>query len=442
MRTKVHLKALAITFIFAVNIFASNEASISELCKSGLKNNPKINSLKFQEKASKYLYDQSIDQYKPKLSLSASAGYNKYDYKYPTNTLTYRDTIYQYSATIEQPIYRPKLLKKITDAKLRQKIANAKKEDEKAKLTIMIAQTAVELIRLRQIKLLQSKKVKLFTIAYNEISSKYKLRLSNNSELHQANARLQKALSDLAQLEQMFAYTKTNLKLLTKLDYIPESIYNKTYNVKQIAVRYSEEKLPELKKKIESNTQMSLSKLYLEIARNEIDSRKVERYPTLNLKLSYSDTDTTDSITRRNDARAMLELNFPIYQGGFISDRVEEALELYNASKEDLKNTEIESTISLEKYWQQVMSGFQTYLAKEAAKTSAKIYFKTAQSAYKQGIQSLTDAYLAEADYYDAQVQVINSSAELLSSILNIYYVTGDANCKKIEEFERSFLSS
>jgi len=193
---------------------------------------------------------------------------------------------------------------------------------------------------------------------------------------------------------------------------------------------------------IENNTQMSLSKLYLEIARNEVDSRKVERYPTLDLKLSYSDTDTTDSITRRNDIRAMLELSFPIYQGGYVSDRVNEALELYNASKEDLKNTKIESTISLEKYWQQIMSGLQTYLAKESAQTAAKIYFKTARNAYEQGVQSLTDAYLAEADYYDAQVQVINSAAELLNAILNIYYVTGSATCNKIEEFEKNYLLS
>lgn len=440
MRTKLYLVPLVSCLIFVTNIFAKNNDSISELCKSGLKNNPKINSLKYQEKAKKYAYEQSIDQYKPKLSLSASAGYNRYDYKYPTKTLTYKDTLYQYSAIVQQPIYRPKILNKITDAKIREKIAIAKKEDEKAKLTVMISQTVVELIRLQQIRHLLMKKVKLYDKAYNKILSKYNLRLANNSELHQANARLQKALSDLAQANQMFEYTKTNLKLLTKITEITESIFNKSYYIRQIDKKYSTEKLSKLKKMIENNTQMTLSKLYLEIAHNEINSRKVERYPTLDLKLSYSDTDTTDSITRRNDMRAMIELSFPIYQGGYVSDRVNEALELYNASQEDLKNTKIENTISLEKYWQQIRSGLQTYHAKKIAQNAAETYYQTARNAYKQGVQSLTDAYLAEADYYDSQVQVINSAADLLNTILNIYYITGNATCKKIEEFEKNYL--
>jgi len=236
--------------------------------------------------------------------------------------------------------------------------------------------------------------------------------------------------------------TDANLKLLTKMKKIPQSIFKKRYRIDRVEREFERAGIERFRKMIRENTMVRLSKLYVDIAEMDIEARRAERYPTLSMRVNYSSNRAADNTRRQNDIRGVLSVDFPFFQGGYVSDRVDEARELYLSASRDLDDRIAESEISLEKYWVQIKGGLQTYRAQKIAEKSAKTYFESMKNAYKQGLQSLTDAYIAEADYYNSIVERINSAADLLKAILNIYYIIGKADYKTIAKFEKSFLSS
>ena len=415
---------------------------ISELCRQGTQKNPKILSLAHKTKASGYRVEQGYDRYKPQISISASGGYEKYEERYSYKSIEYSGHIYNYGVTVEQAIYRPRLLKEIQSSKLKKRAAQMQKRDEEARLTTMIAQTAIERIRLERIRELNKRKVELYRKAMKQIASKFSMRLSNSAELSQAKARLQSSIAQLARTKQMIMMTDANLKLLTKMKKIPQSIFKKRYRIDRVEREFKRAGIERFRKMIRENTMVRLSKLYVDIAEMDIEARRAERYPTLSMRVNYSSNRAADNTRRQNDIRGVLSVDFPFFQGGYVSDRVDEARELYLSASRDLDDRIAESEISLEKYWVQIKGGLQTYRAQKIAEKSAKTYFESMKNAYKQGLQSLTDAYIAEADYYNSIVERINSAADLLKAILNIYYIIGKADYKTIAKFEKSFLSS
>ncbi len=415
--------------------------SLSGLCKRAVQNSPKILGLRHKENASIYATEQLYDRYKPQISISAGGGYERYDEKFSSGRkVEYEDKIYNYEAKISQTIYRPTLLKSIDNSRLKERASRLQREDQQAQLVVMLAQTAIERMRLQQIVKLNKKKVVIYKKALDQIASKFSMRLSNKSELNQAKARLQRAIADLAQTKQMIMMTDANLRLLSKVRNISPSIFNRHFRIDSVKRHYNKIGLKSLKKMINKNSTVKLSKAYVDIALSEVETRKAERYPTIDVSAGYSGSHGADETTVDRRSRVMVNINFPIFQGGYVTDRVNEAKELYLAATQDLSDRIINSEMSLEKYWLQIKSALHTYQAQKAAEKATKIYFESAKSAYVQGLQSLTDAYLAEADYYDAQVSRINTGADILKSILNIYYVIGKADYKSIAQFEKRYL--
>jgi len=441
MQIKSSISLIVLSLTVGTTLYAKNPVNLSQLCKKAVSHSPKIISLQHKESASFYSTEQLYDKYKPQIGITAGGGYERYDEKYPSGRkIKYSEGVYNYGATISQAIYRPKLLKQIDSYRVRELASSLQTADQKAQLITMIMQTSIERMRLEQIVRLNRKKVQLYRNALKQISSKYSLKLSNRAELNQAKAKLQRAIAELSRTKQMIMMTDANLRLLTKIRHIPKSIFHKRFNISRVAKRYQSFQLKGLKRLISHSTSVKLSKVYVDIALSEIEARKAERYPTVDISAGYSGSHAADDTTIEKRSRVMLNVNFPIFQGGYVTDRVNEAKELYLSATQDLENTKINNEISLEKYWLQIKSGLHTYKAQLSAEKAAKVYFQSAKSAYKQGLQSLTDAYLAEADYYDARVNRINTGADILKSIVNIYYVIGKTSYKDIARFEKLYL--
>ena len=413
---------------------------LSQLCDSGLKHHPKILSKQYQQRSKEYVYAQGTDQYLPQISLSAETGHTNYVYEYPRGDLWHHDNFSDYTLSFSQAIYQPVLLKKISDARQREILARYQTADEKASLATRIALSAVELLRLRQIRDLAKKKIELYRKAYEEIQNKFRARFADRSAVAQALARLRRSQADYAKYNQMYRYTYNNLKFLSNVETIPAALTRKRFRASAVARRYRVNDLKHHLKAIRNNTRVRVYRKYRDIAKNMIDMRRAEHYPTLDVRASYRDGHYDDPGQEHKNSRLSLQLNLPLYQGGYVRDRVNEAEALYFAAVEDLDNALLESRSSMEKNWEQLQTGLQTLNALRAAEKASKVYYETSVNAYKNGLQSLTDTYQANIDYYDTMVQRINAEADLLSSILNLYYVAGIATPEQIAKFETRYL--
>lgn len=426
--------------LFATIVDAKSDL-LADLCLKGLKNNPKIKSFAHKSSASHSYYDQSVDQYKTHLSISGQYGNQNYKYKYPTRTDAYHGTTYNYNLSFRQPIYRAQLLEAMSDAKAKEGVAKLQEDDEKAKLVTMIVQNAIDLTRQRKIIEILHKKVSLLTSAYENIEKKFAVQMASNTEKFQALAKLQQSKSDLIKAQQTYDYNLYNLRLLTKYDAVERYLNALDFDIESVERAYNKSKIRNIQESIYKNTRLKLDEQTVKIAKIQIGLRNSERSPQIDAVLSYGDAGgSLDTVTRQDESKAMITLNFPIFQGGYVDDRVKEAKYLYYAAKEEAENSQLNIKISLEKTLDNIKGGLTSIKAEQSAVEASRKYFEGASTSYQNGVSSLTDAYLAEADYRDSQLRVINTEADILSSIAEAYYYIGKTDYKSIKLLQEKYL--
>ncbi len=430
-----------ILIALSFSLLSAEKYSLSALCQKGIDNNPKIKSFSHRTSASNSFYDQSIDQYKPHLNISGL--YGKQNYKQGTSERIehYQGDSYNYQFSLKQPIYRAQLLHAITDAEAKKRLAVLQEEDEKAKLITMILQSSVELIRQKKIVAILTKKVTLLEKAHENIQKKYAMQLASSTDKFQSLAMLQQARSELIKAKQTYDYNLYNLRILTKYKDVEKYIVSLDFDIPAVGKAFNKSKLRAVRESIRNNTRIRLDKQTVEIAKVQIGLRSSERSPQFDAVLSYGDSGgTIDYATRQDESRAMITLNYPIFQGGYVDDRVQESKYLYYSAQEEAENTWLNIEISMEKALQNIKGGLESVKAEKSAVEASKEYFEVMLKSYRNGVASLTDAYLAEADYHDNLLRLVNYEADIFSSLADAYYYGGKADFIYIKELQQKFL--
>jgi len=433
------IRFVIILFLLYTSVDADSR-SLMKLCELGLKNNPKIKGYHHRVVASHSAYDQSVDQYMPHLDISGQYGVQNYRYESSVGTTPYRGLSYNYQLRLTQPLYRSRLLHMMKDAHARETLTQLQEKDEKAKLIAQILQAAIEVVRQKKTIALLEKKSVLLEKAYTTIIDRYNVKLASSTEKSQSLAKLERSRGELIKAKQVYSYNLYNLRLLTKYDNVARYTDSLSFNIPAVEKAFLRANFNRIKGSIQHNTRIVLDEQSTQIAKIQIGLRNSERAPKFDAVLSYGDAGgTIDYVTRRNDSRAMVQLSFPLYQGGYVDDRVKEAKYLYMAALEDTENTRQTIKISMEKALQDIKGGLASIQAQRSAVTASKKYFDGTIESYKSGMQSLTDVYLAESDYYDNQLRLIDNEADVLSSVAEVYYYSGKATLKQIKTLQKHY---
>lgn len=431
---------LILLLIFSFSILSAEKFTLSKLCQKGIEQNPRIKSFSYKTAASNSYYDQSIDQYKPHVSIDGQVGQQRYTLGNDEVNQKYDGISRQYSVSVKQSIYRATLLAAMTDAKENIVLSELILEDEKAKLITQILQSAFELVKLQKTIHILTQKENLLEKAYKNIEKKHALKLASKVDRYQSLSMLKKSQSDLAIAHQTYGHMRFNLKLLTKIDDVEKYVKTLKFNISAVKEAYKKVNIPALKSKYKQNTRVKLETQTVKIAKGQIELRGTERYPNVDAVVSYGDSGgTLDATVRQNDSRAMITLNFPIYQGGYVTDRVEEARYLALSAQSNAEDIQMNIKISLEKSIQDIRSGLESVAAESVAVQASKKYFDVAAESYRNGLGSLTDAYLAEADYHDNRLRLNNAESKIFNSLAEIYYYSGVSDYMQVKKLQNKY---
>ena len=174
--------------------------------------------------------------------------------------------------------------------------------------------------------------------------------------------------------------------------------------------------------------QVTRTRVALEVARLEIDKAKAGLLPTVDAVAALNANKATgDSIipgTTRS-ASVGVELNWPIYTGGAVSNRISETVALETSSREAFENARRTVAQNTRVAYFGVQSGEALVKALEAAEASSRLSLEATQLGYKVGVRVNIDVLNAQTQLFQTRRDLFKSRYDVLVNSLRLRQASG-----------------
>jgi outer membrane protein len=187
-------------------------------------------------------------------------------------------------------------------------------------------------------------------------------------------------------------------------------------------------------KALEGNPGVIAADFAVEVAHKEIGAQRAGHYPTLDLVSQFSAVDSSRDRTlitngvpitskigpRSETASVGLELNIPIFQGGFVNSKTREAGFRLEAAQQSLDKQRRAIDRAVKDAFRGVRSSIERVHALKAAVLSSQSALEAAEAGMEVGTRTMVDVlaeqrnlYRAMRDYAKARYDYINNGFQL-----------------------------
>jgi outer membrane protein/protease secretion system outer membrane protein len=313
--------------------------------------------------------------------------------------VTTDEQYYSFNQTLQlrQPLFRKPLWAGLEQAGYIVQDADASFERELQNLGVRVAGSYLEaLLAHDQLELVLSQQA--FTLTQLDAAHKALAAGSGTrTDIDEAQARLDLNRAQELEARQHLDYTRRQLEVLTRH---PVGQIARLYAGKLPLLQPEQQNLDAWLAKAEASSPELLAlKARLEAARSEVTKAQGGHYPTLDavaqITRSASENVTTPSSRYSNRALG-LQLNVPLYAGGYTSSIVRQAVAEQTRAEEMLEATRRDLGLRLHREYRGVTEGVAKVGALEQAVRSAEQLVKSTRRSFEAGSRTLVDILNAE----------------------------------------------
>jgi outer membrane protein len=160
-------------------------------------------------------------------------------------------------------------------------------------------------------------------------------------------------------------------------------------------------------------------------ARSTAEAEKASDYPTLNMLAAAGKTFSGDDRLPDRYAAVGLNINMPIFAGGYYRSKQAEAEYRADAALDDLSDLQNSIERDVRVAWLNLQAGSQALAASERLRNYAEESLDLAQSRYNLGLSSIIELNRAELNAVDAQIQNIRARYEYQIDLARLAYQSG-----------------
>ena len=128
---------------------------------------------------------------------------------------------------------------------------------------------------------------------------------------------------------------------------------------------------------------------------------------------------------RQPQGAALLKLEWPLYDGGLLQNKLKLAGSQRAAAADDLQGRTDQALREVALAYDQVETGLQQYNDALALQTASEAAFRSASDSYKAGVGTLTDATTAQAGLASARASVVRAHAQSLINGAALAFAAG-----------------
>jgi protease secretion system outer membrane protein len=374
---------------------------------------------------------QAQAQRLPSVNFSASRNYNDLESKSqdflgrPTRAENqyYSDN---QVLSVRQPLYRPLLNAQVRQAQAQSDEADAALERDEQSLVVRVGEAYFDALLAQDQLLLTAAQKKTYGVQLEAAGRGLTAGSGTRTDVDEAQARLDLALAQELEALQNVDFTRRRLEVLTgqpgqtlvPLDVLRFRPHSPEPGSVQAWIERAEQSSPELQ----------ALRAQLQAAQQEIDKAQAGHKPTLDavVQWSRSNSDSVTSVNSRFENKSIgLQLNVPLYSGGFVNSTVRQAVASRERVRETLEAATRDLGVRVHQEFRGMTEGMLRVAALEQAVRSAEQAVLSNQRSFTAGARTTLDVLNAEQQKTFAQRDLAQARYRYLVAQLRLQSLAG-----------------
>lgn len=394
------------------------------------KADPRFSSVFHEYRAVLTLPKQSRASLLPQVSTAYSRVKINY-YSAPANYFDYYS--YNFRISLQQPILNLPAWVDYSQSKIKTYMAESKLNDEELNLIKRVTDAYFDLLyAIDYLKVLQEEKKAIFE-QLQMVKKLFSAGEATLTDVNDAEARYSDVLFRIVSAEKNLYSAKNNLARL--IGETPEDLM-----VLSEEVEFKEVEPSKVEDWVEFAKKRSpIIKYYLqakEIAEKEISKQTFTAFPRIDFIAYYTKSTAIEYLRTAPITYSLIgiQISIPLFTGGYISAKKEEAREKFLQAKKDFERAVSDVTQQVVDYFFATKSAYAQIYAGVTALNASKLALDSTKKGYKAGIRTIVDVLNAESNYYQAKLNLLKAKYEYIKNLIALKYTCGILSYEDIIE--------
>lgn len=442
----IAVTALSTLFLTAFNANSAWALDFKTAYEAALQHDATILAERAAAQAAQERLPQALSQRRPSLSLSAGQNRNHLESQ-TANILGQRSVSERYydsnnaALQLRQPVYRPAILAQIKQARAQVQDADAVLDVNENDLLERVAQAYFDAL-LGQVQLdLASAQKTAFAAQLQSAQKGFAAGVGMRTDVDEAQARMDLAHAQVLQAQQALDLARRRLALLLGVP-VAQLVQLADLDTQRFApsapVPTSAEQWIALAE--ESSPQLQALRARLRAAQAEVDKAQAGHKPTLDVVATVSRSDS-DSVTSINTVYKQkyvgVQLNVPLYSGGYVSSTVRQALAEVQRMQQTLEAAQRDLSNQVYEQFSAMTEGVLRIAALEQAVRSAQQALLSSQKSLQAGARTTVDVLNAEQQLTVAQRDLAQARYGYVLAHLKLQMLAGQERMANVDAVNR-----
>ena len=348
--------------------------------------------------------DMAQAQQRPAISLSASRLNNRLDSTAPNilgqiNTTQDRYGSTNQSLTLRQPIYRPSLAAGARSAQAQALVVEQQKEQEINTIAAYLGAVYFDLLVAQSQKAWASVQVQARRSLWDTLVLTLAAGSGTVTDVEEARARLDLALAEQADANVYQSMTEQQLSMLLGSTALPTLAPAQPSPIADLLTPEQQQAQHWVDKALENNSEIQQLVLRQQAAQEDIARAQAGHHPTLDLLIQRTRS-SNENVTRidssYDNTSIGLQLNMPIYAGGYVSAQVRQAVAEHEKASATVDIAKADLSTRVFKEYRSMAENMARYAALQQAQVSARTALRSTKMAQEAGLKSRSDVALAQ----------------------------------------------
>ncbi len=407
--------------------------------QQSLQNDPQILAAEMTLRSVEQRESQSFSSLLPQLSGSYSLterSSETLDNNFlPTTTDTSSTAL---GLTLTQVIYDHSIWKALDISKKQSLKAGADFEAAKQNLMIRVAQAYFDILSAQDGVRFAQAEMEAIKQELEQTNQKFEVGLIAITDVHEARARYDQAVADNIIAQNTLDNAIEALREITNTYYDDLSSLMPKFALKVPEPNNVDDWLSQAE---QNNLTLTARKIDKDIARDVVKQSWAGHYPTLNLRGSYSDSESKNKDTNVEIPNEMTEigvsLSIPIYSGGRTQAKVEETQHLFQQSVHNMEAAFRSANRQTRSAFLGIQASISGVKALEQSTISSKAALEATQAGFEVGTRTIVDVLLSTRTFYNAQRSLSNARYQYIMNTLKLKQAAGILTEQDIQQVDR-----